>query len=379
MTSKHRILAPSYKSFNKSPQTLEKKLFSSWLIDWYRVHRRQLPWRETNDPYKIWLSEVILQQTRVAQGLPYYQEFISNYPNVEALAQAEEEAVLCLWQGLGYYSRARNLHACARTIVSKLGGEFPSSYNDLLQLQGVGPYTAAAIASIAFKEPVPVVDGNVYRVLSRVFGVKEDVASSQGKKAFYELAQLLIPRENADLYNQAIMEFGALNCTPLKPKCKSCIFKSHCVAFHTASQYEMPVKSRKIKIKKRYLHYFVIQCDDTLYMRRRESEGIWGGLYDFYLIEDSRFRVIERLDDVLLSLMRSYQLPIEKNPIQYKHLLTHRQLHVRFFHVQATREFIEEAKPLFAQKNIVPFGVNQTKMFPKSTLVDKFLRQVFYR
>lgn len=365
-------------SINKPVEKLEKGLFSSWLIDWYQVHKRPLPWRETNDPYKIWLSEIILQQTRVAQGLPYYQKFVSQYPVVQALAQAEEEAILRIWQGLGYYARARNLHACARAVVNKLGGKFPNNYKELLQLPGVGPYTAAAIASIAFKESVSVVDGNVYRVLARVFGIEKDIMSTQGKKTLHELAQLLVPQENAGLYNQAIMEFGALNCTPVKPKCPSCTFKNHCIAFYTGRQSMLPVKSRKIKIKKQYLHYFVIQSDDRLYMRRRKAEGVWGGMYDFYLIEDSQFRTTDLLDDALLQLMRRHKLPFKKNPMLYKHLLTHRQLYVRFFHVQATTEFIEEATPFLIQKNVNPYAIDEIKMLPKPTLVDNFLKEKFY-
>lgn len=320
----------------------------------------------------------MLQQTRVAQGLPYYQRFIEKYPAVQELAQAKEEEVLRLWQGLGYYSRARNLHACARKVVSELGGKFPRTYKELLRLKGVGKYTAAAIASIAFKEPVPVVDGNVYRVLARVFGITEDIAATQGVKAFDALAQSLVPQEDADLYNQAIMEFGALHCTPVNPKCKSCIFKDHCVAFHTGRQYMLPVKSKKVKIKKRYLHYLVIQCADKLYMRRRKAHDIWEGLYDFYLVEDSRLRAIDRLEDTLLSLVRHHQLSVTRKPTLYKHLLTHRQLYVHFFHVQATAQFIEDAKHLLIQAGISAFTAEQTKALPKPILIDNFLKEEFY-
>ena len=363
---------------NKSAKTLEKSLFVSWLIAWYQAHKRPLPWRGTPDPYKIWLSEVILQQTRVAQGLPYYRRFIEKYPVVQDLAQAEEEEVLRLWQGLGYYSRARNLHACARTIVSELGGDFPCSYKELLRLQGVGKYTAAAIASIAFKEPVPVVDGNVYRVLARVFGVEEDIASTQGEKAFYALAQSLVPQENADLYNQAIMEFGALHCTPFNPKCQSCIFKKHCVAFQAGKQYMLPVKSKKVKIKKRYLHYLVIQCADKLYMRRRKANDIWEGLYDFYWVEANRLQAIDWLKDPLLELIKRHKLPVIQKPTLYKHLLTHRQLYVHFFHVQATAEFIAEARPWLLQAGISDFTADQTQALPKPILIDNFLQEEFY-
>lgn len=313
-------------SNHKPVKTLGKGVFADQLLAWYQVHQRDLPWRKTNDPYRIWLSEVILQQTRVAQGLPYYQRFVDKYPTVQELAQAEEESVLRLWQGLGYYSRARNLHACARTIVNDWGGIFPTTYQTLLQLKGVGKYTAAAIASIVFKESVAVVDGNVYRVLSRVFGLEEDIASTQGVKAFAVLAQSLVPQENPDLYNQAIMEFGALHCTPVTPQCTSCIFKDCCVAFHAGKQQTLPVKNKKIKIKKRYLHYLVIQHANQLYMKRRSSSDIWAGLYDFYLVEGDQLYVLDTLEDALLDLAKQHQLSVTRKPALYKHVLTHRRL-----------------------------------------------------
>jgi A/G-specific adenine glycosylase len=364
--------------FSKPTKMLEKELFAPWLVVWYQAHKRNLPWRETDDPYKIWLSEIILQQTRVAQGLPYYQRFIEKYPSIQELAHADEEEVLRLWQGLGYYTRARNLHACARMVVSELEGKFPSTYRELLNLKGVGKYTAGAIASIAFKEAVPVVDGNVYRVLARVFGVDEDITSTRGTKAFYALAQSLVPKEDADLYSQAIMDFGAIHCTPVNPKCKSCIFKDHCVAFHTGRQDMLPRKSKKVKIKQRFLHYLVIQCADKLYMKRRNASDIWEGLYDFYLVEDRRLRAMDRLEDMLVILIRRHKLSVTSNPIVYKHVLTHRRLHVYFLHVQATAQFIQEATPLLSQAGIRAFTVAQTKVLPKPILIDNFLKEKFY-
>jgi len=357
---------------------LEGILFASWLVVWYQAHKRNLPWRDTHDPYKIWLSEIILQQTRVAQGLPYYQRFLEKYPSIQDLAHADEEEVLRLWQGLGYYARARNLHACARMVVNELGGKFPRTYKELLQLKGVGKYTAGAIASIAFKESVPVVDGNVYRVLARVFGVEADIASTQGTKAFYTLAQSLVPSDNADLYSQAIMEFGAIYCTPLNPKCKSCIFKAHCVAFHTGRQHMLPVKSKKIKIKQRFFHYLVMQGADKLYMKRRKNRDIWEGLYDFYLVEDSRLRALDRLEDALVLLIRRHQLSIVSTLTPYRHLLTHRRLYVHFLHVHVTPPFIQEATSLLSQAGMRAFTVNQTKALPKPTLIDNFLKEKFY-
>jgi A/G-specific adenine glycosylase len=359
-------------------EMLEGTLFASWLVVWYQTHKRNLPWRHTHDPYKIWLSEIILQQTRVAQGLPYYQRFIEKYPVIQDLAHAEEEEVLRLWQGLGYYSRARNLHTCARMVVNELGGKFPGTYKELLQLKGVGKYTAGAIASIAFKESVPVVDGNVYRVLARVFGVGEDISSTQGTKVFYALAQSLVPKADADLYNQAIMEFGAIHCTPLNPKCTSCIFKAYCVAFHTNRQYMLPVKGKKITVKPRFFHYLVIQHDDKLYMKRRKGRDIWEGLYDFYLVEDKQLKAIDRLEDTLVMLIRRYQLSIVSTSTPYQHLLTHRRLYVQFLQVQATTQFIQEAAALLRQAGIRAFTVDQTEALPKPTLIDNFLKAKIY-
>lgn len=337
-----------------------------------------LPWRNTHDPYRIWLSEVILQQTRVVQGLPYYQRFIEQYPTVQELAEAREEAVLRLWQGLGYYSRARNLHACARMVVDQFNGTFPDNYKDLLRLKGVGRYTAAAIASIAFRESVPVVDGNVYRVLARVFGLEEDIASTRGQKVFYELAQSLVPPNRADLYNQAIMEFGAIQCRPAKPLCQACIFKAHCVAFHTGKQQSFPIKHPTLKIKKRFFHYFVIQLAGKVYMKLRKDADIWQGLYDFYLVEDARLREADQLEDELMALMRHHQLPIIKNPRFYKHILTHRQLYVYFFYVKATPRFIQEAALILDKMYTRAFSLEETKALPKPILISNFLEEKFY-
>ncbi|MHA7877331.1 MAG: A/G-specific adenine glycosylase [Bacteroidota bacterium] len=357
---------------------MKKALFAPLLLAWYQAHKRSLPWRETHDPYKIWLSEIILQQTRVAQGLPYYQRFIEKYPSVQSLACADEEEILRLWQGLGYYARARNMHACARTIIGELGGKFPRTYRELLQLKGIGKYTAAAIASIAFKEAVPVVDGNVYRVLARVFGVEEDITTTRGIKTFYALAQSLVPPNSADLYSQAIMDFGATHCTPSKPKCASCIFKDHCVAFRADKQHMLPVKRKKVKVKKRYLHYLVIQYNDKLYMKRRQSNDIWAGLYDFYLVEDKQLKTIDRLESMLMMLIRHHKLPIISQPMRYKHLLTHQRLYVYFFHFKATAQFIHDAASLLSQFGVRGFTVAQTRALPKPILVENFLKEKFY-
>lgn len=363
----------------QKPETLSPThQFALQLIEWYRCHQRELPWRTTKDPYKIWLSEIILQQTRVVQGLPYYQRFIESYPTVYELAAASETAVLRLWQGLGYYSRARNLHACARSIVEKYNGKFPDNYKELLSLPGIGPYTAAAIASIVFKEPVPVLDGNVYRVLSRIFGIEVPINSPAGKHIFNMLAQDLLPPDRPDVYNQAIMDFGALQCTPVKPLCSTCIFQLECQALRTNKQEELPVKQPRIKIKPRFFHYLVIQAEDSLLMKMRQKGDIWTGLYDFYLIEDKQSTEFEQLEDVLVDLIKKHQLSITKSPKLYKHILTHRIIYATFFKVVATPGFMLEAEPLLANSVMQPFSLSHAESLPKPILICNFLKECLY-
>jgi A/G-specific adenine glycosylase len=263
--------------------------FSRPLLKWYRQNSRDLPWRRHADPYRVWLSEIILQQTRVDQGLPYYRRFIDAYPDVHALARASEEEILKLWQGLGYYSRARNLHATARHVANELDGVFPGSHAELVKLKGIGPYTAAAIASICFNEPRAVVDGNVFRVLARVFGVEADIASGTGKKEFSQLADELIDSRQPGDYNQAIMEFGATHCKPARPNCSDCFLAARCVALKEDKVKTLPVKSKKTRVRKRYFDYLVTLDEEyrTL-LTKRNSGDIWEGLYDFPMVEGSR-------------------------------------------------------------------------------------------
>ncbi|RZK92973.1 MAG: A/G-specific adenine glycosylase, partial [Hymenobacter sp.] len=255
------------------------------MLAWYPRHRRDLPWRHTRDPYAIWLSEVILQQTRVAQGLPYYLDFLSSYPTVEALAAAPEQEVLRHWQGLGYYSRARNMHHTAQQIVREFGGRFPATYAGLRQLKGVGPYTAAAIASFAFDEAVAVLDGNVFRVLARIFGLHADIAAPSSRKEFQALADLHLPPSHAADFNQAIMEFGALQCTPAKPDCLFCPLQSECWAFQHGQVALLPVKAKAKAARTRHFHYLVLRHGGQLYLKERPGGDIWQGLYDFALVE----------------------------------------------------------------------------------------------
>ena len=313
-------------------------IFSNLLIQWYLQNKRDLPWRKTLDPYKIWLSEIMLQQTRVAQGTPYFLSFITAFPTVFDLAAANEEQVLKLWQGLGYYSRARNLHKTAQYVANELAGIFPDNYNDLLKLKGVGEYTAAAIASFSYDESVPVVDGNVFRVLSRYFNIDTDIAAASAKKEFAALAFELMPKDNAALFNQAIMEFGALQCVPKSPNCSICIFNSSCAALQKKKVDQLPVKSKKLKVRNRFFNYLVVSDDnDNTIIQKRTAKGIWHNLYEFPLIEteapeDFDF-IANNIQDEYFgnNSVTSIQDCNEKSII---HKLSHQHLHIKFWKIR---------------------------------------------
>lgn len=307
--------------------------FSNILIYWYLQNKRDLPWRKTKDPYAIWLSEIILQQTRIDQGLPYYEKFLAHFPTVFDLAKAEEETVLKLWQGLGYYSRARNLHFSAKYIVNELEGRFPNTYKELLKLKGVGDYTASAIASICYNEPTAVVDGNVYRVLARYFGVKTPINSTKGIKQFKELAQTLINAEQAGTYNQAIMEFGARQCKPQSPDCTICPLNSSCIALEKKSVSELPVKEKKLKVKKRYFNYLVVDGAKTI-LNKRTKKGIWLNLYEFPLIESEKEIDINQLINhaEFIALFKDNPTEIKlHNQEAIIHKLSHQHLYTKFW------------------------------------------------
>lgn len=299
------------------------------LLDWYAREGRDLPWRRTRDPYRIWLSEVILQQTRVAQGMEYYLRFTERFPDVASLAAAPEDEVLKLWQGLGYYSRARNLHAAARQVVERFGGRFPAALEEVRSLRGVGDYTAAAVCSAAYDAPCAVVDGNVYRVLARLFDLDTPIDSTAGKRAFAELAQSQLDTAHPGRYNQAIMDFGAIQCTPSSPGCETCPLAGRCLALAAGTVAARPVKQGKIRVRDRWFHYLHISSGDRTLLRRREARDIWQGLYEFPLIETEgpvelpelvRLPLFhELLGDAPWHLVRSVPLP--------KHQLSHQTLH----------------------------------------------------
>ncbi|WP_264544283.1 MULTISPECIES: A/G-specific adenine glycosylase [Flavobacterium] len=314
--------------------------FSKTLITWYLDNKRDLPWRKTNDPYLIWLSEIMLQQTRVAQGLPYFLAFTEVFPSVFDLAKAEEEKVLKLWQGLGYYSRARNLHTTAKHISEELHGKFPNNYKDLLKLKGIGEYTAAAIASFSFQECVPVVDGNVYRVLSRYFDIETDIASSGAKKEFTQLASELIDSKNPALFNQAIMEFGALQCVPKSPNCNLCPLNNSCLALAKKKVNQLPVKLKKQKITNRFFNYILaIDNRNQAIVNKRTQKGIWHNLYEFPLIETEekeKEEIIEQKINLLFDDINSITLLKSESVI---HKLSHQHLHITFWKVNTNTTF----------------------------------------
>ncbi|MGE0770624.1 MAG: A/G-specific adenine glycosylase [Cyclobacteriaceae bacterium] len=343
---------------------MNAKKFSEKLINWYHSHHRPLPWRTTSDPYKIWLSEIILQQTRVAQGLPYYQSFVAAFPTVKALAAAREQKVLRLWQGLGYYSRARNLHACARHVASQLNGVFPGTYHDLLKLPGIGPYTAAAIASFAFDQPVAVADGNVFRTLARIFGIDTDIGTAAGKEVFLAKANQLLDKKRPGLFNQAIMEFGAIHCKPIAPGCDDCIFKKQCLARAQNLVHLLPVKSGKRKPKRRHFTYLVFHRDGKLAMKQRLEKDIWKGLYDFPLIELTPRKAMKWIAKNEPTIKVSTQNIV----LQAKHVLTHQVIEATFLGINSPHGLNN-----FNKKAIRFFTLRQVHKLPKPTLITRFL------
>lgn len=309
--------------------------FSLQITDWYRQNKRNLPWRHTKDPYKIWISEVVLQQTRVDQGMNYYLRFIETFPTVEALSEANENEVLRLWQGLGYYSRARNLHQTAQFIHKERQGQFPKTYSELLKLKGIGPYTAAAIASFCFKESVPVIDGNVYRVLSRYFGIDLPIDLGGSKKHFFSLALELIDPIEPDTFNQAIMEFGALQCVPQQPNCSYCILKDSCDSFASGKVRQRPVKIKKNKVTSRFFHYLYFNDGKQLILSQRKEKDIWQNLFEFPLIETH--------DENFFTELKQYTgiepLSISKT---FTHLLSHQKINAVFYHFNQIPKTLEE-------------------------------------
>lgn len=338
------------------------------LINWYRENKRELPWRNTTDPYKIWLSEIILQQTRVQQGLPYYEKFTNQFPTINDLADASEQEILLLWQGLGYYSRARNMHYTAKMIVDKYNGNFPENHNEILALKGVGEYTAAAIASFAFDKAYPVLDGNVFRFISRLFGIEKPIDTSTGKKEIAKALDLIFNTQKPALFNQAIMEFGATHCTPKKPKCDTCIFNMQCEALGSKKVMSIPVKKGKTKILKVNHTYMCFIHDNKTYIEKRTA-GIWKNLYQFPLIEeDIKPDGITKIVNRYLKTPSKFEI---SDVFDSTHILSHRKIQASFYTIHL------DTSPIFLKNNIfeIPLA-DLTTRYPVSILTQNYLKRL---
>lgn len=325
--------------------------FSQKILSWYSHNKRELPWRNISDPYKIWVSEIILQQTRIVQGYDYYLRFVEAFPNVKVLAEADEDEVLRMWQGLGYYSRARNIHTAAQQVMEQWHGTFPTTYEGIRSLKGIGDYTAAAICSFAFHLPYAVVDGNVYRVLSRYFGIETPIDTTQGKKYYAALAQQLLPvKENAD-YNQALMDFGATQCLPTSPCCESCVLNNACVAYHSHRVGDFPVKSHKVKTKERFFVYIKVITSQGTWLMRRGANDIWQGLYEYPLMEFDHTPTLADLlkTDFVKNLPRDGQWKVVKE--RYRHVLTHQVIWADLYTLTFDYAFSAPSKYLVVAKD----------------------------
>lgn len=338
-------------------------------MDWYRINQRDLPWRRTNDPYAIWLSEVILQQTRVEQGMPYWLRFMENFPKVTDLANADEREVLRLWQGLGYYSRARNLHDAAKVVRDEYNGIFPDQYEQIRALKGIGDYTAAAIGSIAFNLPHAVVDGNVYRFLSRIFAINTPIDSTNGKKEFFVLANELIDKSNPGMFNQAMMEFGAMQCKPSNPDCSVCPFNQYCQSFATNTVSEYPVKSKKTKTRNRYFDFIILSDEKNTILQKREGKDIWQGLYQFPLIE-SATKNKNKLDlskSEVANYLNTNSHKMVKSSAIVKHVLSHQVIFAKFWWINM--ESVSTAK----DANMIKVPWSQLGDYGMPQLIVKYL------
>ncbi len=371
---------------------LKKIAFSQKLIKWYEINKRDLPWRHTQDPYPIWLSEIILQQTRVVQGRPYYEKFIETYPQIQDMAQAPEAEILRLWQGLGYYSRARNMHGTAKYISDELDGKFPSNYQEIRKLKGIGDYTAAAISSFAFGEQQAVLDGNVFRVLARIFGISDDILSGKGKKKFAQLAADLLPEKQSSVYNQAIMEFGALQCIHRNPDCKNCIFSGNCFAQKHEKQAQFPVKIKKTKHKERHFLYVIFEHEYRLLMKPRLAGDIWQGLYDFPLHEKNAINaeIIEKIYQQtekkgLTALMTGKKIKLATDSTlfleirhlsdTYKHTLSHQKIYAKFMILAVPN--LQLATHLQSELGGDFYELEAVDRLPKPILIADFLKKQF--
>lgn len=350
---------------------LEYRTFSSNLINWFFKFKRELPWRVGKDPFKIWLAEIIMQQTRISQGLPYYEKFTDSFQTVCDLANADEDTILRLWQGLGYYSRAKNMHRCAKIICREREGEFPQTYSELIKLPGIGPYTSAAISSMAFDQPHAVVDGNVQRVISRYLGIKENIALNSTRRVIEELANKMIDSGSPGLYNHAIMDLGAMICTPSKPKCQECPVSATCYSFKNSLQNDLPVNKKIVKRQSRYFYYWVVKYENEIILQKRDNSNIWKGLYEFYLVEESdKIEPVEATDDFVNEIISKNSLV--KGIFEYKkHVLSHRDIYSYFIVLDIDKQLYEFLKLNFSYQF---YSLDEILQLPKPILIDKFLR-----
>ncbi len=345
------------------PQNISKTL-----TGWYLENKRELPWRDISDPYRIWISEIILQQTRVNQGISYYLRFIERFPDVNSLAVAEEDEVLKYWQGLGYYSRARNLHKTAQIIAEKYSGNFPKIHSEILQLKGIGEYTAAAISSFAYNQPYAVVDGNVYRVLSRIFGIETPIDSTSGKKEFAQLAENLLDKKKPGLHNQAIMEFGALQCVPVQPSCGICPLQAVCKAFNLNIVDKLPIKASKTKVRERFFNYFYIQYQDKIFIQKRTEKDIWQNLFELPLVESDR--LFEATEIAQIELFSNIpDIEIDSTSSTFKHILSHQRIFARFFTVKISEKNI-------VLNNLIEIKKDEIDNFAVSRLTSLFIERI---
>ena len=339
------------------------------LKGWYKENKRSLPWRKTNDPYKIWVSEIISQQTRVAQGLNYYLRFIDRFPTVESLAKSSEQNVLTVWQGLGYYSRARFLHSAAKMVLKEYEGVVPKTYEEILSLKGVGEYTAAAILSTAYNKPYATVDGNVYRVLSRIFAIETPIDTSVGKKQFAKIAHDLLDKADPGTHNQALMEFGALHCTPKQPLCNECPLSDICVSKKLNVQNELPIKQNKIKIRKRYFHYFYINVDGHFFLNKREEKDVWKNMYEFPLIETAENISFDKLIGTpsFNKMFKNSDAVFCSFKNQVKHILTHQHIYANFYEVELNNT------PISLESAFLKIKIEDINKYPISRLIHRYL------
>jgi A/G-specific adenine glycosylase len=347
--------------------------WSDEIQNWYLQHKRELPWRNTHDAYTIWLSEVILQQTRVEQGLPYFYRFLEKYPDVTAFAKATEDEILKLWQGLGYYSRGRNMLTTARQILENNEGIFPTTYQELIKLKGIGEYTAAAISSFAANEAKAVVDGNVYRVLARWFGVEEPINSPAGKKIFQQLADEILDRKHPGQHNQAMMEFGAMLCRPKNPDCGICPVREGCNAYQTNRIQLLPLKLKTVKIRERYFNYFLITDKNEILLNKRSIDDIWGNMYDLPLIETEVYTPLEQLPALVAfkSFFGDEAVVISTSPIR-KHILTHQRIFAHFIHLEVNPEKINMQSSWFYT------SYNSLEKLAMPKIIYQFLNEFYH-